>query len=292
MLYISQFLLGVGTGSLGVTRSFVSEQCEGNTRTYQLARLSALQYAGFAMTPLIGSALFDAGYTLPSPPLAFVSHYWAYSLPAYIMTGLAIISVCLTIYPFKDFEQKINKPTVINADVVVTIDGSDNIDDELVDLEHDHRTSLEYKKRKYIKKIGDINEIVEIIESDSKRKKYLELNFFYCYWLLACLNFTTRGILSIYETMSAHALLTTYNLSEFEVGYIVSIGGTIGTLNLLFYKQIWLRHFNEFQLMVCGFFTQAFLLLLLSNVGPDTEKSLGRFLVSQILTYAFAYPIR
>ena len=44
MLYLSQFMLGLGTGSLGVTRSFVSEQCEGNKRTYQLARLSALQY--------------------------------------------------------------------------------------------------------------------------------------------------------------------------------------------------------------------------------------------------------
>ena len=50
--------------------------------------------------------------------------------------------------------------------------------------------------------------------------------------------------------MSAHALLTTYNLSEFEVGVIVSVGGSIGTLNLVFYKQTWLKYFNEFQLML------------------------------------------
>lgn len=289
LLFISQFLLGLGTGSLGVTRSFVSEQCEGNTRTYQLARLSALQYAGFAMTPVIGSALFDVGYKLQCPT-AYVSHYWAYALPSYIMTALAFCSVCLIIYPFKDFEQKIDKAPAINGAVPVD---NDSIVDELVDLEHDHRASMEYSKRKYIKKVVEMNEEANknVETAELKQKKYLEKNFLYCYWLLACLNFTTRGILAIYETMSAHILLTTYNLSITQVGYIVSFSGTIGTLNLLFYKQLWLKYFNEFQLMLIGFFFQAGLLLLLSNIGADSTKSLSRFLVSQILTYAFAYPI-
>jgi ceroid-lipofuscinosis MFS transporter 7 len=47
MLYIAQFTLGLGTGSLGVTRSFIVEQTIAEKRTYRLARLSALQYAGF-----------------------------------------------------------------------------------------------------------------------------------------------------------------------------------------------------------------------------------------------------
>ena len=41
----------------GVTRSYVVEQAPPKVRTYMLARLSALQYAGFAATPLLGSSV-------------------------------------------------------------------------------------------------------------------------------------------------------------------------------------------------------------------------------------------
>ena len=54
MLYIAQLTLGLGTGSLGVTRSYIVEQATPQRRTVMLARLTALQYAGFAGTPLLG----------------------------------------------------------------------------------------------------------------------------------------------------------------------------------------------------------------------------------------------
>ena len=203
--------------------------------------------AGFAMTPLIGSALYVGGSKLPSPSSSFAQHYWSYALPSYIMTGLAVLSVCLTIYPFKDFKEK-EHPIIKKIEQekerpgsLVEVDLA--IDDEAVDLEHDHRASFEYKKRKSF--LQNKEEAI-----DAKLKEFLEKSFLQCYWLLACLNFTSRGVLAIYETMSAHALLSTYNLSEVEVGYIVSVGGTIGTLNLIFFKQTWLKYFNEFQLMI------------------------------------------
>ncbi|KAJ1404630.1 major facilitator superfamily domain-containing protein [Ochromonadaceae sp. CCMP2298] len=61
VLFGAQFILGLGTGTLGVTRSYVAERCPPSQRTVQLARLSALQYAGFSATPLMGSALVVAG---------------------------------------------------------------------------------------------------------------------------------------------------------------------------------------------------------------------------------------
>jgi ceroid-lipofuscinosis MFS transporter 7 len=54
LLFAAQFMMGLGTGSLGVTRSYVVEQTLPANRTFMLARLSALQYAGFAATPIIG----------------------------------------------------------------------------------------------------------------------------------------------------------------------------------------------------------------------------------------------
>ena len=53
VLYIAQFLMGVGSGSLGVTRSFVVEQCEPKKRTETLALITALQYAGFTVSPIV-----------------------------------------------------------------------------------------------------------------------------------------------------------------------------------------------------------------------------------------------
>lgn len=95
-LFFAQFIMGLGTGSLGVTRSYVVEQVAPAKRTFMLARLSALQYAGFAATPLLGSAMLAAASTL--------SPYWAYALPAYLVVALAMLDVALLIYPFKDYE--------------------------------------------------------------------------------------------------------------------------------------------------------------------------------------------
>ena len=98
MLYIAQLTLGLGTGSLGtcsfshsivscfkilgcegVTRSYVVEQAAPRVRTYMLARLSALQYAGFAATPLCGSAVIilrDISSIIISTKLVVNTNSW------------------------------------------------------------------------------------------------------------------------------------------------------------------------------------------------------------------------
>lgn len=57
ILYVAQFLLGIDASTLGVTRAYIVETTLPNIRTDSLSRLSALQYAGFLMTPLFGSFL-------------------------------------------------------------------------------------------------------------------------------------------------------------------------------------------------------------------------------------------
>jgi len=206
----------------------VAEQCEGNTRTYQLARLSSLQYAGFAATPLLGSWLFTAGYKLRSPPTACVNHYFAYALPSIVMTGASIVSLFLLFFYFKDFPEKKKDvetdilTSTINKDISETANKDSTtleanlydivptIEDDLVDLEHDHRASHEYKKNRRI-------------DEETEKKVIIQKEFFKVYWLLAWLNFTSRGVLRVFEVMSPHALLTTYNLSEIQTGLVVTI---------------------------------------------------------------------
>jgi len=57
-LIVAQIFLGIGSGTLGVTRAFVAEVTAQRTRTTYMAWITAVQYAGFTVTPFIG-ALFN-----------------------------------------------------------------------------------------------------------------------------------------------------------------------------------------------------------------------------------------
>jgi ceroid-lipofuscinosis MFS transporter 7 len=57
-LFLSQILLGVGSGTLGVTRAYVAEVTATRNRTTYMAWMTAVQYAGFTVTPFLG-ALFN-----------------------------------------------------------------------------------------------------------------------------------------------------------------------------------------------------------------------------------------
>jgi MFS family permease len=78
-------VLGFGSGTLGVTRSFVVEQTAQAKRTEALSFVTALQYAGFTVSPFLGSILAWVG-SLRSGRMA----YWTFALPAYF---IAIVSL-------------------------------------------------------------------------------------------------------------------------------------------------------------------------------------------------------
>lgn len=56
-LILSQTVLGIGSGTLGVTRAFVAEVTATRTRTRYMMWTTAVQYGGFTVTPFFG-ALF------------------------------------------------------------------------------------------------------------------------------------------------------------------------------------------------------------------------------------------
>ena len=56
-LIFAQSLLGVGSGTLGVTRAYIAEITATRSRTRYMAWITAVQYAGFTVTPFFG-ALF------------------------------------------------------------------------------------------------------------------------------------------------------------------------------------------------------------------------------------------
>ena len=98
MLFVGQFVMGCGSGSLGVTRSYIVEQIEQKERTKVLAVLTALQYAGFTASPLLGSYLSQFGLRL--------SPYWVYALPSYFVGFLSLICCVGLLIWFQDIPVK------------------------------------------------------------------------------------------------------------------------------------------------------------------------------------------
>jgi MFS family permease len=54
-LILAQTMLGIGSGTLGVTRAFVAEISAQRNRTTYMAWVTAVQYAGFTVTPFVGA---------------------------------------------------------------------------------------------------------------------------------------------------------------------------------------------------------------------------------------------
>ena len=80
-LYASQLIMGFGSGTLGVTRSYIAENTSRIQRTNTLAILNAIQYAGFTVSPIIGSFL---GSTIGQT----INNYCKFALPSYFLCFL------------------------------------------------------------------------------------------------------------------------------------------------------------------------------------------------------------
>lgn len=103
MLYLSQLLLGIGSGTLGITRSYVVERTESKRRTEFLGILTALQYAGFTMTPVLGSSLSTLGSNY--------SDYLKFALPAYLMAFLAVVCFVGLVTRFQNIDSSQEAPS-------------------------------------------------------------------------------------------------------------------------------------------------------------------------------------
>ena len=242
VLFIAQFVLGLGTGSLGVLRSYVAEQVAPAKRTYMLARLSALQYAGFAATPLFGSALVIAGSSI-SKTMEFV-------FPGYLVVILAMVCLGLLIFKFKDFHEYYEHPPEKQFDeknsieLIKVMDTSSNPmrDSDKHSSTSTSPDSFHDGKEQRARKLSVENDstgtpkspqsVVEDIKAP-KLETGLEMPQIAAnkkvrnrvFLLMIFLNFATRGAMSVYETRGTQIMLDQYNMPQWELGLLVSIAG-------------------------------------------------------------------
>jgi ceroid-lipofuscinosis MFS transporter 7 len=269
-LYCAQLLMGFGTGSLGVTRSYVSEQTPPTERTSSLAYLTSLQYAGFAVTPVLGSGLIELGYLW--------SEYWSYALPAYTVFFSALCCVVALHAHFNDIDYQ-----------------------EIAGL------SLELEHNCMILKAGDsesgkgFTASPRVVLDHTVVRTPLDEGATWttvpnrlisvCTWLFMALNFITRGALAVYETLGSEILLDDCGVSQFKLGLLVGISGFVGTLQLIYIDEIYTRHFSDLFLILIGLLVICVAQLLVIRYYEHSTYSLNLFVISLLLVYGFGYPI-
>eukprot|EP00752_Nemacystus_decipiens_P015766 g14076.t1 len=105
-VFLSQAFLGVGSGTLGVTRGYVADKTTPAQRTYLLAYTTAVQYAGFTVMPVLGG-LFS--YLLGSDEIPLIGRFLLltqFTAPAFFVTVLSSAVLLLLYFVFKDGNRK------------------------------------------------------------------------------------------------------------------------------------------------------------------------------------------
>ena len=99
-LIVAQTVLGIGSGTLGVTRAFVADVTARRNRTTYMAWITAVQYAGFTVTPAFG-ALFNKVFGDKSFQFGLF-RLDMFTAPAYFMTIVVSITIALLLTFFQD----------------------------------------------------------------------------------------------------------------------------------------------------------------------------------------------
>ena len=99
-LILAQTMLGIGSGTLGVTRAFVADVTPTRDRTRYMAYLTAVQYGGFTVTPFVG-ATFSAFFGDPNDDenVGIINQYTA---PAFLMTFMGTLVLGCLAFLFED----------------------------------------------------------------------------------------------------------------------------------------------------------------------------------------------
>ena len=115
-LVCAQLILGLGCGTLGVTRAYFAESVPRDQRTVWLGRVTAAQYCGLTCTSFFGSLLARTGATLEhDASLAFL-RISPLTFAAYAVFMGAVVALLLLWSPrFYDFVPADRAATVMEA---------------------------------------------------------------------------------------------------------------------------------------------------------------------------------
>ena len=130
---------------------------------------------------------------------------------------------------------------------------------------------------------------ISIEETETSDKTIDESETTFLVISMILLNVTSKGSIAVFETLGSQILQYDYGLSVFFIGIIISIGGTIGTIQLLLFKSFYTKYFNDIELMLTGLFIMIISILIL--LSYESIPSSGRYITGVIIMYGYGYPI-
>lgn len=258
MLYIAQLTLGVHCATLGTARAFVVEQTRPNRRTHVLGRLSALEYAGHFVMPIFGALLIALGATM--------SEFAKFALPAFMLFIMGSVSMYLLVFHFEDIKEEdemteedfnpivkqitpqqtpIQKASAVGAaggDIEQSAGGyTPPRSPTAAPVVEPSSSSSSSTVSTYHKPQAFSASEVEAVEAARTEKTREEV-----YKLIMVLNFTIRGCMAAYGTLTPEIILNQYDLSYFALGGLIAGAGTV--ISFL------LRDFRGFSHPPCAYF--------------------------------------
>lgn len=293
---LGQFVIGFGAGSLGVTRSYVADFTDKTRRTEYMAYLTAVQYAGFTVTPILGAML--AAMVGPDPTVEddLISEplLTEYNVATMFLAGCAFL--CMVLLAL--FFQTIVKPTheaLISSFSGASIQLSTTSTEESPLVGSDSAESGPKEGQEGYQEYNDsMNDITnndddehfeynrrQSLGNDSSNPTHLIIG--------GCLlNMTSKGSIGVFETLVVVAASSQFQWGPVHAGLTVSICGLIGVINLLLFS-LYLRYISDFNMVQYGLIGMAlscFLMIPMFDYYPEWE-----FYTAILLMYSFFYPI-
>lgn len=252
-LIVAQTVLGIGSGTLGVTRAFVADVTAKRNRTTYMAWLAAVQYGGFTVTPVFG-ALFnkilgDSDYRVG---------WWRWNMftaPAYFMAAFVAATIIILLVFFKDRQR------------ISIVDSS----------------SLNNKKSKRR----------QAVEEVATEKTITGLSVYACCILgCMLLNVATKGSMASFETLGIAIANTYFDIPSSRAGFIVGCCGALGVCSLLSMGQLSM-YLTDVQLISGGMIVMTTGILSLAAVAHSHIDACPpwRFVAAIFLIYSIGYPI-
>lgn len=306
-LLVSQFVIGLGCGTLGVTRSYVTNSTTRASRTVQLARLTAVQYAAFSVMPIAGSALSWLGESRPLR-IAHVGSLNEFTLPAGFLALLTAVCMALVWFTLDDEGGDWGGGGVeeghIYSPVAAPLEGKTPVERKRP-IKANRPGQGQGPAWQYTAEMVALNssspepaaasppfvDASEVVSESGESSPLPAVAFSRTETILlvgGCLcNAATKGTVGVYETLGSEFASSHFGWSGLQVGSIFAACGATGICTLLSFGLLARLGLGEAQLMLVGVAVMTLACLLLSVPNPGQAQ----FVAALALMLAVGYPL-
>ncbi|KAN0012000.1 hypothetical protein ACTFIU_000219 [Dictyostelium citrinum] len=289
VLVISRVLLGFGAGTLSAVRAYIAEISTPKERTTYIAWASAVQFFGFAITPIIGSTLQLLPMFYIIPPVSVNT----LTSPGWFLTIFNSALLLILIFQFSNpikstlpTSNSYSKIPIIEKDQLKQhqqkdIETSDSLSTTDSCISTDTSTSAIDSIKKPSIEGNDQQSLIKILIEDRNTLKSL--------LVFIILNFFVRGILGIFETLGTPIyLLLIDDKDDGTAGYYFGGMGIVGILILLGISYISKRELiNDFWILITG----NTIIIIGCAICMTSDLGWVRFTIGSLLIWGFGYPL-